>query len=106
MSKSGTAPATAKAPGHGKTIGIHAGARRRIHVTSPGAASNRRAPNWRSASSGTEMCLSAVMTATRLILRFTGGHHLLGIHEQHTCFQLALTTFSTSLDLHFKRASP
>src|SRR5256712_1822875 len=46
MSKSGTPAATTKAPGHGKMIGIQAGARSRIQVTSPGAASKRRAPNW------------------------------------------------------------
>src|SRR5207245_4314955 len=39
------------AAGHGKMIGIQAGARSRIQVMSPGAASKRRAPNWCSASS-------------------------------------------------------
>src|SRR2546428_8043727 len=45
-SKRRTPPATTKAPGQGKMIGIQAGASRSTHVTRPGAASKRRAPNW------------------------------------------------------------
>src|SRR5947208_16716045 len=39
------------APGSLKTIGIQAGAKRRIQVTAPGAASKDRAPNCRRARS-------------------------------------------------------
>src|SRR6267143_1924870 len=46
MSNSSTPAATTKAPGQGKMIGIQAGASKSTHVTSPGAASNSRAPNW------------------------------------------------------------
>src|SRR5260370_26125887 len=45
-SNSRTPPATTKAPGQGKMIGIQAGASSRTQVTRPGAASNSRAPNW------------------------------------------------------------
>src|SRR5437660_12934138 len=50
-SNTSTAQATKIAPGNLKTIGIHAGAARRIQVIAPGAASKKRAPNWRTACS-------------------------------------------------------
>src|SRR5207302_3288109 len=50
-SNTSTAQATKIAPGNLKTIGIHAGAARRIQVIAPGAASKKRAPNWRRACS-------------------------------------------------------
>src|SRR5258708_16642138 len=54
MSNTSTPPATTNAPGQGKTMGIQAGARSRIQVISPGAASKSRAPNWCMASSNAE----------------------------------------------------
>src|SRR5260370_38798515 len=54
MANTSTPPARTNAPGQGKAMGIQAGARSRIQVISPGAASKSRAPNWCMASSNAE----------------------------------------------------
>src|SRR5260370_10534922 len=73
-SNSRTPPATTKAPGQGKMIGIQAGASSRTQVTRPGAASNSLAPNWCiawSKADGLRMPGASAMGA-RLVCRNTG----------------------------------
>src|SRR2546421_7579355 len=68
------------APGSLKTIGIQAGAPSRIHVTAPGAASKKRAPNWRAACSqaGAGGCASITDTARLSSPGMAGNRRTIG----------------------------